>query len=88
MPRQKSQKKLTSKIIQTNEEKKTTPRTAKIVLFVFGIGPLILMCLFLFTNGFFNSPWSFYKSLAGEVEFLLIWKLFPTSTHLAQIQFF
>ena len=56
MPRQKSKKKLTSKIIQANEGKTTTPRTAKIVLFVFGLGPLILMCLFLSSNGFFNSP--------------------------------
>ena len=56
MPKKKSVKKLTSKIIEANEEKKTTPRTAKIVLFVFGVGPLILMCLFLFSNGFFNSP--------------------------------
>ena len=56
MPRQKSKKKLTSKILQENEETKTTPRTAKIVLFVFGVGPLLLMCLFLFSNGFFNSP--------------------------------
>ena len=56
MPRQKSKKKLTSKITQANEEKNTTPRTAKIVLFVFGVGPLILMCLFLSSNGFFNSP--------------------------------
>ena len=55
MPRQKS-KKLTSKIIQANDEKKTTPRTAKIVLLVFGVGPLILMCIFLSSNGFFNSP--------------------------------
>ena len=39
MPRQKSKKKLTPKITELNEEKKTTPRTAKIVLFVFGIGP-------------------------------------------------
>ena len=56
MPRQKSKKKLTSKIIQADKEKKTTSRTAKIVLFVFGVGPLILMCLFLFSNGFFKSP--------------------------------
>ena len=56
MPRQKSKKKLTSKLIEANDETKTTPRTAKIVLFVFGVGPLILMCLFLFSNGFFNSP--------------------------------
>ena len=56
MPRKKSKKKLTSKIIQENEVTKTTPRTAKIVLFAFGIGPLLLMCLFLSSNGFFNSP--------------------------------
>ena len=56
MPSRKSKKKVTPKITQAIEEKKTTPRTAKIVLFVFGVGPLILMCLFLFSNGFFNSP--------------------------------
>jgi len=56
MPRQKSKKKSTSKIIEGSKETKTTPRTAKIVLFVFGVGPLLLMCLFLFSKGFFNSP--------------------------------
>ena len=56
MPRQKSKKQLNSKITEVSKEPKTTPRTAKIVLFVFGVGPLILMCLFLFSNGFFNSP--------------------------------
>ena len=66
MPTKKSKNKLTSKKIEVNEEKKTTPRTAKIVLFVFGVGPLILMCLFLFSNGFFNSPWWFDKSLDDE----------------------
>ncbi len=56
MPSKKSKKKFTSKITDITEEKTTTPRTAKIVLFVFGVGPLILMCLFLFSNGFFASP--------------------------------
>ena len=56
MPSKKKSKKYTAKIIEGNEEKQTSPRTAKIVLFVFGVGPLILMCLFLFSNGFFNSP--------------------------------
>tara|TARA_B100001250_G_scaffold324184_1_gene287716 strand:- start:179 stop:352 length:174 start_codon:yes stop_codon:yes gene_type:complete len=56
MPSKKSKKKITSTIIEANEEIKATPRNAKIVLFVFGLGPLILMCLFLFSNGFFNSP--------------------------------
>ena len=56
MSSKKFKKKSTSKITEENEEKRTTPRTAKIVLFVFGVGPLILMSLFLFSNGFFNSP--------------------------------
>jgi len=56
MPSKKSRKKVTSKIVDTIEENETKPRTAKIVLFVFGVGPLLLMCLFLFSNGFFNSP--------------------------------
>ena len=56
MPSKKPKKKVTSNKIEANEDRKTTPRTAKIVLFVFGVGPLILMCLFLFSNGFFNSP--------------------------------
>ena len=56
MPKQKSKKKLISKKIEADELQKVSPRTAKIVLFVFGVGPLILMSLFLFSNGFFNSP--------------------------------
>ena len=56
MPRKKSKKKITSQITDSNGENNTKPRNAKIVLFVFGVGPLLLMCLFLFSNGFFNSP--------------------------------
>ena len=56
MPSKKSKKKILSKIVDPNGDKTTTPRIAKIVLFVFGVGPLILMCLFLFSNGFFSSP--------------------------------
>ena len=55
MSRKKSRKKVDSKINNSNDESKTTPRTAKIVLFVFGLGPLLLMILFLFSNGFFSS---------------------------------
>ncbi len=65
MPSRKSKKKVTSEITQASEEQKTSPRTAKIVLFVFGVGPLILMCLFLLSNGFFNSPWWFDQSMEG-----------------------
>ena len=56
MPGKRSKGKVNSKIIKSSEERITTPITAKIVLFVFGVGPLLLMCLFLFSNGFFNTP--------------------------------
>tara|TARA_Y100001968_G_C19326500_1_gene702030 strand:+ start:830 stop:1003 length:174 start_codon:yes stop_codon:yes gene_type:complete len=56
MPSKKSKRKVTPQLIEGNVEKRTTPRTAKIILFVFGVGPLLLMFLFLFSNGFFNSP--------------------------------
>lgn len=56
MPSKKSKKTLISNFVQTDNEEKTSPRTAKIVLFIFGVGPLLLMGLFLVSNGFFNSP--------------------------------
>ena len=56
MPSKKFKRKATPKIIHQTDEKKTKPTNAKIVLFVFGIGPLLLMCLFLFSKGFFTSP--------------------------------
>ena len=46
MPNKKSKTKLTSKTIESNVEEKTTPRTAKIVLFVFGVGALILRIVY------------------------------------------
>ena len=33
-----------------------TKNSAKIVLFVFGIGPIIGIIIFLYIKGFFNSP--------------------------------
>ncbi len=33
-----------------------TKNSAKLVLFVFGIGPIIGIILFLYSRGFFNSP--------------------------------
>ena len=55
MTSKKSKRKITSKIVELAGKEKTTPRTAKIVLFVFGVGPLLLMGLFLSSKGFFNS---------------------------------
>ena len=33
-----------------------TKNSAKLVLFVFGIGPIIGIIIFLYSQGFFNSP--------------------------------
>ena len=42
----------TSNKVNSDENK----NTAKIVLFIFGIGPIIGIILFLASKGFFNSP--------------------------------
>ena len=54
-------KKKKSKKNQTNSNLKDqklgqTKNSAKLVLFVFGIGPIIGIIIFLYTKGFFNSP--------------------------------
>ena len=54
-------KKKKSKKIQTNsnltdQKLGQTKNSAKLVLFVFGIGPIIGIIIFLFSKGFFNSP--------------------------------
>ena len=54
-------KKKKSKKIQTNSKNKNqelgqTKNSAKLVLFIFGIGPIIGILVFLYTKGFFNSP--------------------------------
>ena len=54
-------KKKKSRKNQTNSNLKAqklgqTKNSAKLVLFVFGIGPIIGIIIFLFSKGFFNSP--------------------------------
>ena len=54
-------KKKKSKKNQTNSNLKDqklgqTKNSAKLVLFVFGIGPIIGIIIFLNSKGFFNSP--------------------------------
>jgi len=53
-------KKQKSKKIQINSKNNQklgqTKNSAKLVLFVFGIGPIIGIIIFLFSKGFFNSP--------------------------------
>ena len=52
-------KKKKSKKKQTNSKDQKlgqTKNSAKLVLFVFGIGPIIGIIIFLYSKGFFNSP--------------------------------
>ena len=54
-------KKKKSKKVQIKSDKKIqelgqTKNSAKLVLFVFGLGPIIGIGIFLYTKGFFNSP--------------------------------
>ena len=39
-----------------NQELGQTKNSAKLVLFIFGIGPIIGITIFLYSMGFFNSP--------------------------------
>ena len=39
-----------------NQEIGQTKNSAKLVLFVFGIGPIIGIIIFLYSRGFFNAP--------------------------------
>ncbi|KGG12068.1 MULTISPECIES: hypothetical protein [Prochlorococcus] len=40
------------------KDKEASPFIQKIVLLLFGIGPIVIMGLFLSSNGFFNPPGS------------------------------
>ena len=55
MKKQKS-KKIKNKSIQKSNEIGPTKNSAKLVLFIFGIGPIIGIIIFLYIKGFFNSP--------------------------------
>lgn len=54
MPSRKVKKKEWIQKTDVGDKKVSSPRTAKIVLFIFGLGPLLLMSLFLFSKGFFS----------------------------------
>jgi len=49
-------KKIQKKTNKKNQELGQTKNSAKLVLFVFGIGPIIGILIFLYSKGFFNSP--------------------------------
>ena len=54
--KKKKSKKTKKKFIQKRNELRQTKNSAKLVLFIFGIGPIIGIIVFLYSKGFFNSP--------------------------------
>jgi len=54
--KKKKTKKNKKKFIQKSNELGQTKDSAKLVLFIFGIGPIIGIIVFLYSKGFFNSP--------------------------------
>ena len=56
MKNTKNSKKKQNKINKKNKELGQTKNSAKLVLFIFGIGPIIGITIFLYSKGFFNSP--------------------------------
>ena len=52
----KSAKKIKANSNKKNQELGQTKNSAKLILFIFGIGPIIGIIIFLYSKGFFNSP--------------------------------
>ena len=56
MKKKKNPKKTQPKLNKNNQELGQTKNSAKLVLFIFGIGPIIGITIFLYSKGFFNPP--------------------------------
>ena len=54
--KKKSKKRKIKPNISYKKDSDQNKNTAKIVLFIFGIGPIIGIIIFLASRGFFNSP--------------------------------
>ena len=54
--KKKNPKKVKAKSIKKNQELGQTKNSAKLVLFIFGLGPIIGITIFLYSKGFFNQP--------------------------------
>jgi len=54
--KKKKSKKIQTKSNLKDQELGQTKNSAKLVLFIFGIGPIIGITIFLYIKGFFNSP--------------------------------
>ena len=54
--KKKKLKKVQTKSNIKNQELGQTKNSAKLILFIFGLGPIIGIIIFLYSKGFFNSP--------------------------------
>ena len=54
--KKKNSKRNKTNLKSKNQELGQTKNSAKLVLFIFGIGPIIGIIVFLYNIGFFNSP--------------------------------
>ena len=54
--KKKKSKKYQTNLNRRNQELGQTKNSAKLLLFIFGIGPIIGITIFLYSKGFFNSP--------------------------------
>ena len=54
--KKKSKKRKANSNISYKKKSDENKNTAKIVLFIFGIGPILGIIIFLASKGFFNSP--------------------------------
>ena len=54
--KKKKSKKIQSRTNKNKQELGQTKNSAKLILFLFGIGPIIGITIFLYSKGFFNSP--------------------------------
>ena len=54
--KKKKSKKTQTKSTKNVPELGQTKNSAKLVLFIFGIGPIVGITIFLYSKGFFNSP--------------------------------
>jgi len=54
--KKKKSKKIKTKPNLKDQKLGQTKNSAKLVLFVFGIGPIVGIIVFLYTKGFFNPP--------------------------------
>jgi len=54
--KKKKSRKIQTKSNLTDQKLGQTKNSAKLVLFVFGIGAIIGIIIFLYSKGFFNSP--------------------------------